>query len=34
MVRTQNFVSPAARDSGTLGNVSDPRVSGRNVKFS
>jgi hypothetical protein len=34
VVRTQNFLSPAARESGTLGSVTGPRVSGRNAKFS
>jgi hypothetical protein len=34
VVRTQNFLSPAARDSGTLGSVTGRCGSGRNAKFS
>ena len=34
VVRKQNFLSPAARDRSKLGSVTDPRVSGRNAKFS
>ena len=33
VVRTQNFLSPAARRSGTLCSVTGPRGSGTNAKF-